>query len=87
MTDIHEETQFSFAHLLGMNMFLQSQTVLFLMATVFQILPESQCRYQQINQVGNAGAIPRCMDKHREAAFFSRLVVAVSHDTEIIVAW
>ena len=87
MTDIHEETQLSLAHLLGMNMLLQSQAVLFLMTAVSQVLPESQCCYQQINEVSDTGAIPRCMDKYREAAFLSDLVVAVGYDTEIVVAW
>ena len=39
MTDIHEEPQFGVAHLLGVDMFLQTQTVLFSPASGDKNLP------------------------------------------------
>ena len=85
MRDVHEELQLRVGQLLGMDMFLQAQTVLLLTGMLATIIEESTDECQQIDSVCKWRAVPRRMDDHTEAALGRADTVLLSHYAEIIV--
>ena len=66
MTDIHEEAQLGLTHLLGVDMLLQAQVILFLTTSVGEVGIECQGKQQEIEQLGPEGEVPHGMDHHGE---------------------
>ena len=66
MTDVHEEAQLSLAHLLGMDMFLDAQTVFLFPAATNNVLREHGADDEQVETVGPCRTVPGTVDDDRE---------------------
>ena len=87
MTDVHEETQFSFAHLLGMDMCLEAQAVLLTVTTVGNHLPGEETDDDSVEEVGPSRTVPWAVYHDGKATLRRLDVVAFALDTEAVCAW
>ena len=86
VTDVHEETETGFTHLLGMNMGLEAQAVLLTVTTVEQILPDEEADDQRIEEIGPSRTVPRRMDHDGELAHGCLLLIVLGLHTETVGA-
>ena len=86
VTDVHEETETGFTHLLGMNMSLEAQAVLLTVTTVEQILPDEEADDQRIEEIGPSRTVPRCVDHDGELAHGCLLLIVLGLHTETVGA-
>ena len=86
VANVHKETQFGLAHLLGVDMLLQFQSVLFLPAAVGQIVPDGCGQGHQIEGVGPRRAVPRGVDDDGEGTLGGGLAVTLGLHPEAVGA-
>ena len=86
VTHVHEETQLGLAHLLGMDMGLEAQLILLLMATVNQILPYKHTDNHCVEEISPSRAVPRTVDNHRELSYGCFYVIALGLNPESVGA-
>ena len=86
MADVHEEAQLGLAHLLGVDMSLEAQTVLLSVIPVGKELPCEETQDECIEEVGPCGTIPWTTDDDGETAFRCLDTVALSLHPETIGA-
>ena len=87
MADIHEEAQFGFAHLLGMDMCLQAQAVLLTVMAVGDKLPGKKAQDKGIEEISPCGTVPGTVHNHGEAALRRLHAVALGFYAKTVGAW
>ena len=84
MTNIHEEAQFCIAHLFGVDMFLEAQTVFLLASMGYQKLPEDGANHEEIEAIRPCRAVPRTMYDDGKHLLRRCLIVAYGLYTETV---
>ena len=87
MTDVHEEAQFCLAHLLGMDMLLQDESVFLLALTMSHIGIDKQEEYQEIDAFCPESCIPSRVNDDGELLDRSLVIVANGFHLKVISAW
>ena len=87
MAHVHKEPELSLTHLLGMDMCLQSQIVLFTVTTVGEILPHEKSEDDTIEEVGPCRTVPGTMDDDGKLTFWRLDVITLCLDPEAIGAF
>ena len=87
MTDVHEEAQFCLAHLLGMDMLLQDESVFLLALTMSHIGIDKQEEYQEIDAFCPESCIPSRVNDDGELLDRSLVIVADGFHLKVISAW
>jgi len=87
VADVHEETEFGLAHLLGMDMGLEAQAVLLTVMAVGQELPGKESEDERIEEISPCRTVPRTVNHEGETALRCLNATALGLDAEAVGAW
>ena len=87
VTDVHEEAEFGLTHLLGMDMSLKAQAVLFAVMTVGEELPGEESDDEGVEEIGPCRTVPGTVYDKGEVALGRLDATALGLHTEAVGAW